>query len=220
MMGRIPEASLTRRAGFSVCGIVIMMAGTALLTLSQLGTAPVSSPVWAVTLIGGLSFGGWTFVLNLFLIVAQYVMLRPAFPKSGWLQLPALLCAAPMLDVWMWLLSGLRPDSYLASCGLVVLGIVILAWGVSLLAASQLLFLPGEGFVSAVSQKLQLPFAKVKLRFDLGCVFVALVLSVGVLHSFDVVREATIASAVLLGPLVGALLPSSRALVGTSTCAG
>lgn len=88
-----------RRFFASFAAVVIMMRGTAIVTLSQLGTAPVSSPVYAMTLIGGLSFGGWTFTLNLLLIMAQLVLLRSRFARTNWLQIPALALASVTLDL-------------------------------------------------------------------------------------------------------------------------
>lgn len=208
---------LNRRYLASGLGIVIMMMGTAIVTLSQLGTAPVSSPIWAVTLIGGFSFGGWTFVINILFIVAQFFLLRPAFPKSGWLQFPAAALASLTLDFWMWIFGALRTESYIGSVGIVLLGSVILAFGVSLLAAARSLYMPGEGLVAAISQRFDFAFPKVKLGFDLSCVIAAVLLSLIFVGSMEAVREATLISAFIIGPLVGWFLPFSRKIVGNVT---
>lgn len=197
----------------SVIAIILMMAGTALITVSQLGTPPVSSPIYAMTLIGGLSFGGWTFVLNLIFVVAQWLMLRQDFPARYWLQLPALILASFALDGWMYLFSSLPTTHYLAQLGYVFIGLVVLGFGVAILATADAVFLPGEGFVATVSMLRKKPFHRVKLVFDIACVAIAVVLSAVWVGHFEAAREATIISALTLGPIVGALTPLARVLV-------
>lgn len=202
-----------RRFFVSFIGVITIMAGTALITHSDLGTAPVSSPIWAITLMGGLSFGGWTFVLNLILVTAQVLLLRPNFPLSGWLQIPALFISSMALDFWMWAFRGINLHTYPARIALILGGIIVLAFGVSLVAACRLIYLPGEGFVASVSERFHFPFHRVKVCFDLSCVTLALILSLAFLHSAQTVREATFLSALLIGPTVGLLIPLSRRLI-------
>lgn len=213
-MAKVQERSTPRRFITSFVAVIIMMCGTAIVTLSQLGTAPVSSPVYAMTLIGGLSFGGWTFALNLLLIIAQLIMLKKDFPKTNWLQLPALILASVTLDMWMALLGWMRTDNYIGQWGIMLLGIVILGFGVSILAAANTIFLPGEGFVAAIAQLRQTTFPRVKVIFDISCVTTALILSVLFVHHFEAVREATVVSALSLGFVVGFFLPLSKRIVG------
>lgn len=203
-----------RRFIASFAAVVIMMCGTAIVTLSQLGTAPVSSPVYAMTLIGGLSFGGWTFTLNLLLIMAQLVLLRSRFARTNWLQIPALVLASVTLDLWMEALGWLRTDNYLAQWGVMILGILILGFGVSILATANTIFLPGEGFVAAIALLRQTPFPQVKIAFDVFCVTSALILSVLFVHHLEAVCEATVVSALTLGIVVGFFLPAARKIVG------
>lgn len=202
-----------RDYAYSVFAIVVMMGGTALVTTSQLGTPPVSSPVYAMTLIGGLSFGGWTFALNLFLIAAQWLMLRQDFPPRYWLQLPALIVGSASLDGWMNVFRPLVTDAYALQALEVALGLVFLGFGVSILATANAVFLPGEGFVATISTLTRKPFYKVKLVFDITCVALAVVLSVLWVGNFEAAREATIVSALTLGFIVGACTPLAKRLV-------
>ncbi len=202
-----------RDYAYSVFAIMVMMGGTALVTTSQLGTPPVSSPVYAMTLIGGLSFGGWTFALNLILIAAQWLMLRQDFPRRYWLQLPALFIGSASLDGWMYLFHPLASDNYAAQVALVAVGLVFLGFGVSILATANAVFLPGEGFVATVATLRRKPFYKVKLIFDITCVVIAVVLSVLWVGNFEAAREATIVSALTLGFIVGACTPLAKRMV-------
>lgn len=212
-MTKTIQRARPRDYAYSVFAIVVMMGGTALVTTSQLGTPPVSSPVYAMTLIGGLSFGGWTFALNLFLIAAQWLMLRQDFPPRYWLQLPALLVGSASLDGWMYAFGPLASHNYGVQALLVAVGLVLLGFGVSILATANSVFLPGEGFVATVATLRRTPFYKVKLVFDITCVAIAVVISIFWVGNFEAAREATIVSALTLGFIVGACTPLTRRMV-------
>lgn len=202
-----------RRYVLSALGIIIMMGGTAVITRSGLGTAPVSSPVWVASLIGGLSFGGWTFALNLILIAAQRRLLKEAFPLRGWLQLPAVAVAGISLDGWMAVLAWLPTEYYWQQLLWVLVGVVILGLGVALLATSKALYLPGEGLVAAIAQVTGTPFARVKLIFDLCCVALAVLMAGVVLGEWTTIREATFISAGTLGFAVGFFIPKLTRII-------
>ncbi|QCB27850.1 YczE/YyaS/YitT family protein [Corynebacterium endometrii] len=209
-----PYATVTRRYTASFIGICIGMAGTAIISLSALGTSPISSTMFALSLATPLSFGGWTFVLNALFIVAQLAILRKKFPKSGWLQIPALLVASVVLDFWMWLFSWIETDSYLLSLLTVIAGIVVAGGGLSLLVASKAIYMPGEGLVAAISETLNKPFPRIKVVFDLCNVVVALILCIALVGNFEAVREATIISAFGIGFVIGRFIPLAAKIVG------
>lgn len=193
-----------------VVAVIISMCGTALITLGQLGTAPISSPVYVASLIGGLSFGGWTFAMNLVFIGSQIALLRDTFPKAGWFQVPLLAVGSTFLDLWMWALAPLTATSYWEGLTLVVAGTILLGFGIALIASANALYLPGEGLVNAISVKYQISFPRVKLVFDITCVGTAALLSLVFLEELRGVREGTIFAALCLGPIVGLSLPIAR----------
>lgn len=184
------NATVPRRCTASFIGICIGMAGTAIISLSALGTSPISSTMFALSLATPLSFGGWTFVIN------------------------ALLVASVALDFWMWLFSWIETDSYLLSLLTVITGIVVAGVGLSLLVASKAIYMPGEGLVAAISETLNKPFPRVKVVFDLCNVAVALILCFALVGNFEAVREATIISAFGIGIVIGRFIPLAAKIVG------
>lgn len=193
-----------------ILAVIISMGGTALITLGQLGTAPISSPVYVASLIGGLSFGGWTFVINLAFIATQVILLRESFPKTGWLQAPLLAVGSIFLDVWMWALAPFEATSYFGGLALVAIGTVVLGFGIAIIAAANTLYLPGEGLVAAIATRFRWSFPRVKLAFDALCVTIAVILSLTFLGELSGAREGTIIAAASLGPIVGFFLPTTR----------
>lgn len=194
-----------------------MMAGTAVLTLSGLGTAPVSSPVWVASQIGLFSFGVWTFVINIAFVAAQWTLARFVFRRNfflaGLIQIPALILASSSIDLWMWLLGWIASESYPVQLLNLGVGILILAIGISVIVNARLIYLPGEGFVASLSEALGKPFSQVKVVMDIICVTIAVFLAGLILGNWFMLREATLISALTLGPLVGFFNPWTARLV-------
>ncbi|QCB27985.1 YczE/YyaS/YitT family protein [Corynebacterium endometrii] len=202
-----------RRLLISIVGLIVLMGGIAVTTKAGLGTTAVASPQYALSLIGGLSFGGWFFVISAVFLVIQLITLRGEFPRSGWLQIPATLISSPALDIWMWALGWLNPTNYIAQLAVVLLGTFILGLGVALVAAANYIYVPNEGITNLIATQLRISFPKAKAIFDATLLTFALALSAFVLHHFEVVREATVITLFALSPIVGIMLPYTKKLV-------
>lgn len=66
-------------------GLFINSMGIALITKAALGTSPISSLPYVLSLRFPLSFGQFTFIINMFFILGQILLLRSRFQP---LQLP------------------------------------------------------------------------------------------------------------------------------------
>ena len=103
----------------------------------------------------------------------------------------------------MQIVSFIPVNSYLQSLGMVLVGILILGFGVSLSVIANVIMNSGEAFVKAISDTLHKEFGNVKVVFDVMCVLLSLVASL-LLFDFTIVgtREGTILSALLTGMVV------------------
>ncbi|MHA2789012.1 YczE/YyaS/YitT family protein [Corynebacterium sp. S7] len=206
-------ANVIVRLIISVIGVTIMMGGVALVTLAGLGTSPISAVIWVLTLNGGLSFGGWTAVWNVLLILIQLLILRGRFPKSGWWQLAALAVSSGTLDTWMNLFSWVETDNYVLQLVTLFVGIFMLALGVSISVVPKLLFMPGEGLVVAVSTVTGWDFSKVKIGNDISLVVLAVLLSLILFGNIQGIREGTVIAAFMIGTVVGWVTPTVKRVV-------
>lgn len=204
--------NLVPRFVVALTGIITMMAGTAMVTLAGLGSPPVSAPVWVATLAGGLTFGGWMLLVNVFFVLAQLALLRRNFPRIGWLQIPVLAIGSLSLDAWMALMGPLTPSTYGGQLFLLFLGIVVLAIGITVEITPNIIYLPGEGLIAAISEVTGVPFSRIKVLSDVVFVTSAVILSLFLFGRVDGVREGTVLAAVFVGILVGWMLPVSRRL--------
>ena len=78
-------------------------------------------------------------------------------------------------------------------------GCAALGLGVALEVVPDVLILPGEGLVRAISRRKSWDFGLVKTCFDLSLVLAAILLSVFSLGHVEGIREGTVAAAFLVG---------------------
>ncbi|MGN1267304.1 MAG: DUF6198 family protein, partial [Dorea sp.] len=106
-------------------------------------------------------------------------------------------------DCGMWVVSFIPVNSYPIQLLMVVIGIVILGFGISLSVIANVIMNSGEAFVKAVSDTINKEFGNVKICFDIFCVVLALGLSL-FFFDFTIVgtREGTVLSALFTGVFV------------------
>lgn len=81
-------------------------------------------------------------------------------------------------------------------------GCTILALGVALEVAADILYVPGEGLVKAIAYKTHQNFGKIKIGFDISHCVIAIFLSLAVLYSVHGLRKGTVISAYWVGTFV------------------
>lgn len=97
-----------------------------------------------------------------------------------------------------------------------LIGCVILGFGVYLEVVADVAMLPGESFVRAVTQTWKTDFGTTKVCFDVSMTVIAAVISLMLAHTLYGVREGTVIAALLVGfiaRLFGRLLPFVPALL-------
>ena len=96
-------------------------------------------------------------------------------------------------------LSFMDPSTYIQQIVMLLLGCGILGFGVYLEVLADVLMLPGEAFVSAVSKSFHLDFGKTKIIFDSSMAAMAIGIGFFFLHHPAGVREGTVVAAILVG---------------------
>lgn len=131
------------------------------------------------------------------------IILRKNFQVIQLLQIPLSFLFGWFTDLGMWMVSFIPANVYPVRIAMVVAGIVILGFGISLSVIANVIMNSGEAFVKAVSGMINKEFGNVKIAFDVFCVILSLVLSL-IFFDFTIVgtREGTILSAVLTGIVV------------------
>lgn len=180
-------------------GLFINSLGVSLITLADLGTSPISSVPYVLSLNFPLTLGVFTILFNVFLIALQLIILRKNFKPEYFLQIPATILFGYFIDLTMSLFSFIHPEMYLLKIVYLLIGCVVLGFGVYLEVLANVVMLPGESFVRAVSSAWDKEFGITKVGFDVTLAVSAAVLSLILARRLDGVREGTIIAALLVG---------------------
>lgn len=178
--------------------------GVAITKRGELGVSPISSVANVMSsYMDSFSLGTWLIIWNCVLIAGQILILKKDFQLIQLLQLPLSFLFGIFTDFGVWCMSYVSNDSYAVRMILVLAGIVILGFGVALSVIANVIMNSGEAFVKAISDKSGIIFGNVKIGFDVGCVVIALVISL-ILFNGRIVgtREGTILTALLTGVIV------------------
>ena len=180
-------------------GLFISSFGVSLITKVSLGTSPISSIPYVLSLRFPLTLGNFTIIFSVFLVLLQLLILRKNFKFEHVLQLPISVLFGYFIDWTMMLLKEFHADSYLAKIFYLLLGCLVLAIGVYLEVLANVAMLPGESFVRAVSSTWNWDFGTIKVIFDVSMTVIAALASVLLLKHLDGVREGTVIAALLVG---------------------
>ncbi len=180
-------------------GLFINSLGVSLITKANLGTSPISSIPYVLSLNFPLTLGQFTIFFSIFLILLQLCILRKKFKAEHLLQVPISVLFGYFIDLTMVLLSFVNPQTYLSQIAYLLIGCVILGFGVYIEVLANVAMLPGESFVRAVSSTWKLEFGSTKVAFDVSMTVIAAALSFLFAHRLDGVREGTIVAALLVG---------------------
>lgn len=180
-------------------GLFINSLGVSLITKADLGTSPISSIPYVLSLNFPLTLGQFTILFSLLLIVIQLFILRRNFKLEHLLQIPISVLFGYFIDLTMSMLFFVDPQNYIASVLYLLIGCVVLGFGVYTEVLANVAMLPGESFVRAVSSTWKTEFGSTKVAFDVSLTVIAAVLSLIFARRLDGVREGTIIAALLVG---------------------
>lgn len=180
-------------------GLFVNSFGVSFITKSNLGTSPISSIPYTLSLGFSPSLGTFTIYMSVALILFQLVLLRKKFPKEYILQIPVSILFGWFIDLTMQLLWFMKPSIYIVKIIYLLVGCFILGFGVYLEMLANVVMLPGESFVRAVSETFHTDFGKTKVVFDSSTTVIAVCLGFLFLHRLAGVREGTVIAAILVG---------------------
>lgn len=182
---------------FSALGVAVTRHG-------ELGVSPISSVANVMNYqFPELSLGTWLIIWNCVLILGQVLLLRKNFQLIQLLQIPVSFLFGWFTDFGTWCVAGIPVHHYGMQLVMILAGVVILGFGIALSVIANVIMNSGEAFVLAISNVTQKPFGNIKVGFDVGCVVLAVILSL-LFFDFTIIgtREGTVISALLTGLVV------------------
>ena len=203
-MLRLDKKELFKRYIVFIIGLFFAGIGVAFTKRSDLGVSPISSVANVMSIkFPVMSMGSWLIIWNCVLILGQIIILRRDFKLYQLLQIPLSFLFGLFTDFGMWCVSFIPVSNYAVQLILLFIGIIILAFGISLSVIANVIMNSGEALVKAISDKTHFEFGYVKVGFDVFCVISSIILSV-ILFGGRIMgtREGTIISAVCTGIVI------------------
>lgn len=192
-----------------IVGLYFLAAGIVLIVRSALGTTPISSINYVISLNTPLSLGTCTFIINMILILGQFWLIRKNKSRQDTieilLQMPFSFIFSAFIDFNMAMTSDLHPTNYGMSIMLLLSGCLVQSIGVVLELKPKVAMMSAEAFVKYASRHYNKEFGKFKVYFDVTLVTLAVILSLILTQGIQGVREGSLIAACITGYVVSFL---------------
>jgi uncharacterized protein len=178
-------------------GLFIMAFGIALMIKAELGSAP-----WDVLHIGlfsqfGLTIGTWSIIMGFFVILATSFITKK-FPQSG--AFLNMVFVGLFIDFYLWLPFFQDPVTIAGKWIYLLIGILILGFGIGLYISSDCGAGPRDSLMLALTEKSGLKVSRIRLYMELFVLFFGWVLQ-------GPISFGTILFCITIGGIVGKTLP-------------
>lgn len=195
--------AILRRYCLLFISIFIVGTGITLITNAGLGATAVTSLPYVISQLWSVSFGFMTGLFNVLWVILQMVIQRKKVPKIQILQFLVAFVLGFSVDLSNILLGFIQPENYFSQILMLIIGSLILAFGVFLQLEAKAVYNPAEGIVAVISKNTSYPFGTIKTLFDSTLVILSILLGFIVTGRMVGIREGTIISALIIGPFTG-----------------
>ncbi len=192
---------------YLVASLFVLAFGVALVTKAALGTSPIASLPYVLSLCTEyVTMGQFMMSINvIILVVEMFLMSREEIRSEKFalaLQLPTAVLFGWFIDLSFPLLTWYEPATYLPCLAGLVVGCVFVALGVAMEVQSGVAMMPTDYIVRIIAKRTGKDFGSIKVFFDVSLVTTACIVSLIHSRSIEGVREGTIIAAVIVGPMV------------------
>ncbi len=185
-------------------GLFIASMGVAFSTKAGLGTSPVASVPYSVSLVWPVfTLGGWLNLLGVLQITVQVLLLgKKCNPLEITIQTILAFVYGYMTDFSCWLIKGIGVDTYFEQLVYMLLGCMILAFGIWIQLKGAVAMLPGEAMNRAISMVSGKKYENVKIFFDIFYISIAAIICLVFMGRLEGVREGSIFAAIMVGNII------------------
>ena len=187
-------------------GLLVISLSIGFITKASLGTPPISSIPYSLSLIfPSLTLGNFTILYSLLLVFLQLVILGKQADKINLgLQVIISFVFGYFIDFGLMVLGDFSPDIYWERIACVLIGCCGLAFGVYLQIIADFTMVPGDGFAYALSVRIKKkPYRVVRVSSDVTMIVIAAILGFIAMGNTGGVREGTVICALLVGTIAG-----------------
>ena len=197
---------IARRMLVFAVGLLVISLSIGFITKASLGTPPISSIPYSLSLIfPSLTLGNFTILYSLLLVFLQLVILGKQADKINLgLQVIISFVFGYFIDFGLMVLGDFSPDIYWERIACVLIGCCGLAFGVYLQIIADFTMVPGDGFAYALSVRIKKkPYRVVRVSSDVTMIVIAAILGFIAMGNTGGVREGTVICALFVGTIAG-----------------
>lgn len=197
---------ICRRILVFAMGLLVISLSIGFITKASLGTPPISSIPYSLSLIfPSLTLGNFTIIYSLLLVLLQLVILgKEADKVSLGLQVIISFVFGYFIDFGLMILGDFSPEIYWERIACVLIGCFGLAFGVYLQIVADFTMVPGDGFAYALSVRIKRkPYRVVRVCSDITMIVIAALIGMVAMGTPGGVREGTVICALLIGTIAG-----------------
>lgn len=196
--------SLVFRYILFLVGLFIASLGVAFSTKAGLGTSPVASVPYSVSLLlKFLSFGMWLNVLSVIQITVQILILRK---NCNWFEIIIQTILAfvygYLTNFSCWLIRDIQVSAYWQQFLLLIASCFILGFGIWIQFKGGVAMLPGEAMNRAISSVTKFKYENIKIFFDVFYIVVSVVICLVFFRELKGVREGSVIAAISIGFII------------------
>ncbi|MDO5848496.1 MAG: DUF6198 family protein [Methanobrevibacter sp.] len=192
-----------------------MTIGVAFSFKSNLGSSPISSIPYSISLIWGIDVGTATIGFHIILVFIEFLLLRKDFQAKFLLQIVAGVIFGWFTNIAVYLVGFIPDFGIVGSFVFLAISIVIVAFGIFLYLPPDIVQLAGEGVMQAVAIVSNQPFPKVKVLFDSSMVVISfLMCGFFIGNFFASVGIGTVLAAILIGTTLKYIVKGFKLLTG------
>lgn len=201
------ETNMTKRkvlrGELALLAIVIMNSFSVVLMLySGSGISAISSVPYAFSeVFPFLTLGTWTYIFQ-GLLIFSLMILRKKFVPSYLLSFVMGFIFGILVDVheaWITMLPQNIPFRILYFC----ISYVVLCLGIALSNRCKMPIIPTDLFPRELHDILKIPYSRVKICFDVICLMVTLIMTLGFLGKIKGLGIGTVLAAFTMGKIIG-----------------
>ena len=201
---KMSKTEVIKRYALFLVGLFIASMGVAFSTKAGLGTSPVASVPYSVSLVSMLlTFGGWLNMLSVIQIITQIAVLKG---KCNYAEIAVQTVLAfvygYLTNLSVWLIRGITVSGYPIQFLFMLLGCVILALGIWIQFKGGVAMLPGEAMNRAISSVTGKRYENIKIFFDILYIALSAVICLIFLGKLQGVREGSIIAAFAVGSII------------------
>lgn len=186
-----------------IFGLFLITLGVAFSIKSGLGSTPVASIPYALSLILNMDLGLTTFMFQVFLVILQLMLLRRKFKAKHFFQVIVSVIFGFLTSFSMALIGFVPPaNNLIVALAMSAVSIVLIALGIFFYVPTNIVPISVEGATQTLAIVLNKPFPRMKVYFDVTVVLSSLILSLLFLGNFGSVGIGTVLGALFIGSTV------------------